>query len=66
MVEHTHDNIDASFGCWSMKLHEEGFPIIPLLVKCYINLDIVLIIPHSKVLDLKVFIKPFNFKEGDC
>ena len=25
MVGHTHNNIDASFGHWSIRLHEEDF-----------------------------------------
>ena len=36
---HTHNDIDASFGPWSMKLHEEDFPTIPILMKLYMNLD---------------------------
>jgi hypothetical protein len=35
MMEHTHDNIDALFGRWIMKLHEENIPTIPLLIKSY-------------------------------
>ena len=46
MVGHTHDDIDASFGRWSMKLHEEDFPTIPLLMKSYMDLDNVPVIPH--------------------
>ena len=38
MVGHMHDDIDASFGCWSMKLHEEDFSTIPLLLKSYMDL----------------------------
>ena len=39
MVGHTHDDIDTSFGRWSMKLHEEDFSTIPLLLKSYVDLD---------------------------
>ncbi len=38
LVGHTHDDIDASFGRWSMKLREEDFPTIPLLMKSYMDL----------------------------
>jgi hypothetical protein len=64
MVGHTHDNIDASFKRWSMKLHEENFPTITLLMKSYIDLDHMLIIPHmiEEVPDFKVFIKPYMLK----
>ena len=46
LVGHTYDDIDASFGQWSMKLHNKDFPTIPLLRKSYMNLDNVSIIPH--------------------
>ena len=32
MVSQTHNDIDASFGRWSMKLHKEDFPTILLLI----------------------------------
>lgn len=67
MVKHTHDDIDASIGCWSMKLHEEDFSTISPLMKLYMVWDIVPIIPHfiEKVLDFKAVIKPFILKGGD-
>src|SRR5665213_3542773 len=67
MVGHTHDDIDASFGRWSMKLHEEDFPTIPLLMKSYMDLDSVPVIPHliEEVPDFKAFIKPFILKGCD-
>ena len=67
MVGHTYDDIDALFGRWSMKLHEVDYPIIPLLMKSYMNLDNVPVIPHliEEVSDFKTFIKLFIFKGGD-
>jgi hypothetical protein len=64
MVGHTHDDIDASFRRWSMKLHEEDFPTIPLLMKSYMDLDHMPVIPHiiEEVLDFKAFIKPYMLK----
>ena len=61
MVGHTHDDIDASFGRWSMKLHEEDFLTIPLLMKSKIDLDNVPVILHliEEEFDFKMFIKPF-------
>jgi hypothetical protein len=38
------DDIDASFEHWSMKFHKYDFSTIPLLIKSYMNLDIVLVI----------------------
>ena len=34
MVRHTHDDINASFGRWSMKLHEEDVPTIHGFGQC--------------------------------
>ena len=67
MVGHTHYDIDASFGRWSMKLHEEDLPTIFLLMKSYMDLDNVPVIPHliEKMSDFKTFIKPFILKRGD-
>ena len=61
LVGHTHDDIDASFGRWSMKLREEDFPTIPLLMKSNMDLDNVPVIPHiiEKVSDFKAFIEPY-------
>lgn len=46
MVGHTYDDIDASFGHWSMKLHTKDFRTIPLFMKSYMDLDNVPIILH--------------------
>ena len=64
MVGHMHDDIDVSFGHWSMKLHEEDFPTIPLLMKLYMDLDNVPVIPHliEKIPNFKAFIKPYMLK----
>ena len=61
LVGHTHDDIDASFGRWSMKLREEDFPTIPLLMKSYMDLENVSVIPHmiEEVPDFKAFIEPY-------
>ena len=46
LVGHTHDDIDTSFGRWSMDLHEHDYPTIPLLIKSYMDMEKVPIIPH--------------------
>jgi hypothetical protein len=46
LVGHTHDDIDASFGRWSMDLREHDYPTIPLLMKSYMDLEKVPVIPH--------------------
>jgi hypothetical protein len=67
MVGHTHYDIDAYFGWWSMKLHEEDFPTIPLLMKSYMDLDHIHVIAHmiEEVPDFKAYIKPYMLKGGD-
>ena len=60
-VGHTHDDIDAYFGRWNMKLREEDFPTIPLLMKSYMDLENIPVIPHmiEEVPDFKAFIEPY-------
>ena len=61
LLDHTHNDIDASFGQWSMKLREEDFPTIPLLMKLYMDLENVPIISHmiEEVPNLKAFIESY-------
>lgn len=60
-VGHTDNDIDASFGWWSMKLHEEDFPSTLDEVVLYMDLDNISINPHmmKEVLNLKAFIEPY-------
>jgi hypothetical protein len=46
LVGHTHDDIDALFGKWSMVLRKENFPMIPLLMKYFMEVESILTIPH--------------------
>ncbi len=59
LVGHTHDDIDALFGRWSMSLKRESFPTIPLLMKSFMDVESVPTIPHliEEVPDFKGFIK---------
>jgi hypothetical protein len=41
-----HDDIDASFGRWSMDLREHNYPTIPLLMKSYKDMEKIPVIPH--------------------
>ena len=61
LVGHTHDNIDALFGRWAMKLRQSDYPTILLLMKMFMDVDKVPIIPHlvEEVPDFKGFIAPF-------
>ena len=46
LVGHTHDNIDASFGRWSMDLREHEYSTISFLMKSYIDMENAPVIPH--------------------
>ena len=50
-----------------MKLHEEDFPTIPFLMKSYMDLDNMSVIPHmiEEIPIFKAFIKPYMLKEVD-
>ena len=58
LVGHTHDDIDALFGLWSMALQKESFPTIPLLMKSFMKNETFPTIPHliQEVPDFKKFI----------
>ena len=66
IVGHTHDNIDALFGRWSMKLKKENFPTIPFLMKLFMDVECIPTIPHliEEVADFKGFIEG-NFNDGN-
>jgi hypothetical protein len=58
LVGHTHDDIDALFGRWSMLLKKDKFPTIPLLMKSFMEVESIPTIPHliEEVPDFKGFI----------
>ncbi|KAG0572237.1 hypothetical protein KC19_VG078600 [Ceratodon purpureus] len=58
LVGHTHDDIDALFGRWSMKLRKNDYPTIPLLMKSFMDAETEPVIPHfiEEVPDFKGFI----------
>jgi hypothetical protein len=58
LVGHTHDDIDALFGRWSMSLKKDNFPTIPLLMKSFMEVESIPTIPHliEEVPDFKGFI----------
>lgn len=46
LVGYIYNDIDASFRWWSMNLHEQDSPIVPLLMKSYMDLDNTSVIPN--------------------
>ena len=59
IVDHTHDDIDASFGRWSYKLRRTDYPTLPLLMKSFMDTKSRLVIPHliEEVPDFKKFVE---------
>ena len=59
IVGHTHDDIDVLFKRWSMALKKESFPTIPMLMKSFMDVEVVPTIPHliEEVPDFKKFIE---------
>ena len=61
LVCHTHDDIDALFGRWAIKLRQSDYPTIPLLMKSFMDVDKIPVISHlvEEVSDFKGFVAPF-------
>jgi hypothetical protein len=67
IVGHTHDDLDASFGRWSMHLREEDHATLPSLMQSYMKLERGPFIPHlvEEVPDFKAYVKPYiKMKKG--
>jgi hypothetical protein len=66
LVGHTHNDIDVLFVRWNMFLKKESFPTIPLLMKSFMDVELVPTISHliEEVLDFKGFIAGY-IAEGD-
>jgi hypothetical protein len=45
LVGHTHEDIDALFGRWSMRLWKHDYPIVPLLMKSFMDGESIPVIP---------------------
>jgi hypothetical protein len=44
LVGHTLDDFDTQFNYWNMKLKEHDYPIIPLLMKSFMDVESLLVI----------------------
>jgi hypothetical protein len=68
LVGHTHEDIDALFGQWSMKLRKHDYPTVPLLMKSLMDGESILVIPHliEEVPNFKGFIDTFIYKKGEA
>lgn len=61
LVGHTHDDIDALFGWWSIKLRKNDYLTIPLLMKSFMDAEFKLVIHYfiEEVLNFKDFINGY-------
>ena len=61
IVGHTHDDIDALFGTWSYKLRGTDYPMLPLLMKSFMDTESQPVIPHliEEVPDFKKFVEGY-------
>jgi hypothetical protein len=68
LVGHTHEDIDALFGRWSMRLRKHDYPIVLLLMKSFMDGESIPVIPHliEEVPDYKGFINPCICKKGEA
>ena len=46
IIGHTHNDIDAPYDKWSYKLREIDYPILPLLMKSFMDMESWHVIPH--------------------
>jgi hypothetical protein len=69
LVGHTYKDIDATFGRWSMKLHENDYPTIPSLMKSFMLVNLksykIILSLIEEVPTSKDFIKPFIARGRD-
>ena len=61
IVGHTHNDIDALFDKWSYKLTGSDYPIVPLLMKSFMDKESRPVIPHliEEVPDFKKFVEGY-------
>ena len=66
LVGHTHEDIDALFGGWSMRLHKHDYPTVLLLMKSFMDDESIPMIPHliEEVPNFKGFIDSCICKKG--
>jgi hypothetical protein len=68
LVGYMHEDIDALFGRWSMKLRKHDYPTVPLLMKSFMDGESIPVVPHliQEVPDFKGFIDPCICKKGEA
>ena len=68
LVGHTYEDIDALFGQWSMRLHKHDYPIVPLLMKSFMDGKSIHVSLHliEEVLNFKGFINSCIYKKGEA
>jgi hypothetical protein len=66
LVGHMHEDNDALFGRWSMRLRKHDYPTVPLLMNSIMDGESIPMIPHliEEVPDFKGFINLCICKKG--
>ena len=67
IVGHTHEDIDALFGRWSLRLKTNNYPTLPRLMKSFMDCETHPVIPHliEEVPDFKQFVEGYLGTRGD-
>jgi hypothetical protein len=65
---HTHEDIDALFGRWNMRLCKHDYPTVPLLMKSLMDGESIPVILHliEEVPNFKGFIDSCSYKKGEA
>jgi hypothetical protein len=61
LVGYTHEDINAMFGRWSYRLRANDYPILPMLMKSFMEAEKQPVIPHliERVPNFKAFVDGF-------
>jgi hypothetical protein len=68
IVGYTHEDIDAMFGRWSYRLRANDYPMLPMLMKSFMDTKKQPIIPHlmEEVPNFKAFVDGFFCTGNDA
>jgi hypothetical protein len=66
LVGHTHEDIDALFGRWSMRLQKHDYPTVVLVMKSFMDGESISVIPHliEEVPNFKDFIDTLSARKA--
>jgi hypothetical protein len=67
LVGHTHEDIDTMFRRWSRRLRMNDYPILPMLMKSFMDAEMEPVIPHliEEVPNFKAFVDGYLYSGND-